>query len=90
MTRRSTPAAKTDDARFPVRIKFAVPDTGLGRDIDRVHEWLTENVGKDHFAVHSAPTIGGSAIAVHLVCVGDSQQLVDAFPQLVLANSQAY
>lgn len=86
MARRSTPAAKTDDARFPIRVKFAVPATGLGSDLDKVHVWLSENVGKGCFAVHGAPAIGGDALAVHLLNVEDAMRLVAAFEHLPLSG----
>ena len=60
MNRRSTSSAVIDDLRFAIRVKFVVPDTGLGADLDRLHEWLRANVGKDRFAVHSAARRGGS------------------------------
>lgn len=86
MPRRSTPAAKTDDARFPIRVKFEVPPTGLGRDLDRLHDWLARNVGSGRYAVHSAPRIGGDAVAVHLFNVEDATKLVAAFRHLPLAG----
>lgn len=86
MTRRSTSSARTDDLRFAVRVKFAVPSHGLGADADRLHEWLQDHVGAGRFAVHSASMTGGSAVAVHLAKPSDAVRLVRAFPQLVLAN----
>ncbi|WP_445785545.1 hypothetical protein, partial [Sphingorhabdus sp.] len=45
MPRSSTPALKTDDTRFPVRLKFAVPTSRLGWELARLHQWLTDNLG---------------------------------------------
>ena len=88
MSRRSTPAWKTDDARFPIRVKFEVPPTGLGRDLDNLNEWLASNVGSGRYAVHSAPRIGGDAVAVHLFNVEDARNLVAAFEHLPLAGGK--
>ena len=86
MSRRSTPASKADDARFPIRVKFEVPPTGLGRDLDRLNAWLASNVGSGRYAVHSAPRIGGDAVAVHLFSIEDATKLVEAFKHLPLAG----
>ncbi len=88
MPRRSTPASKTDDARFPIRVKFEVPQTGLGRDLDNLNEWLASNVGSGRYAVHSAPRIGGDAVAVHLFNIGGATKLVAAFEHLSLAGGE--
>lgn len=87
MGRRFAPASKTDDLRFAVRVKFAVPDMGMGPELDRLHEWLRANIGSGNFAVHSAIRSGGSAVAVHLRKPADAVRLAKAFPQLELANS---
>ncbi|MBX7492671.1 hypothetical protein K3163_05570 [Qipengyuania sp. 1NDW9] len=88
--RRTTPAAKTDDARFPVRIKFKVPDTGLGADTDKAESWLLEHVGSGRFGVHNAPTIGGDAMAVHLLSVEDAMRFIAAHPKLKLAGGEEH
>ena len=41
------------------------------------------------FAVHSAPRIGGDAVAVHLFNVEDATKLVTEFAHLPLAGSEA-
>lgn len=86
--RRSTPASKTDDTKFPVRIKFKVPDTGLGADTDKAESWLLEHVGSGRFGVHNAPTIGGDAMAVHLLSVEDAMRFIASHPKLELAGGE--
>lgn len=85
MTRRSTPLAKRDDDAFPIRIKLAVPPEGLGKQLDEMNAWLRANLPAGSFAVHSARTIGGSAMAVHLVAIEDAVRFLDAFPGVLLA-----
>ena len=86
LTRRTKSAASADDLRFAIRVKFIVPDRGLGSDLDHLNAWLREHVGKERYAVRSATCKGGSAVAVHLVEPMDAVTLADSFPQLVLAN----
>ncbi len=85
MTRRTTPAAKRDDDAFPVRIKLAVPPDGLGTALDAITAWLRGNLPRDAFAVHSARTIGGDAMAVHFKGIEDAGRFLAAFPSLRLA-----
>lgn len=84
MNRRSTPSAKSDDDAFPIRVKLAVPAGGLGKDLDVMHAWLREHLSGRH-AVHSARTIGGSAMAVHFLALADAAAFLMAFPNAPLA-----
>jgi hypothetical protein len=43
--------ARDADRRFPVRIRIAVPDLGLGERLNQIGEWLDENAGADGWAV---------------------------------------
>jgi hypothetical protein len=56
MVKRSTPAKKLDDRSFAIRIRFAIPETGLSC-IPEVHNWLRDNAAND-YAIHSM-TVGG-------------------------------
>lgn len=85
MNRRSTPSAKCDDDAFPIRIKLAVPAGGLGRRLDEFIAWLRANLPRDAYAVHSARTIGGSAMAVHFLTLTDAAAFLEAFPGVPLA-----
>lgn len=85
MNRRTTPSAKRDDDAFPIRIKLAVAAEGLGRDLDAMLAWLRTNLPREAFAVHSARTIGGDAMAVHFVRIDDAVSFLKAFPDVPLA-----
>lgn len=86
MNRRSTPSAKRDDDAFPIRLKFAVPPEGLGKRLDEINAWLRDYLPAGAFAVHSARTIGGSAMAIHFVAIEDARALLQQFPDLALAR----
>lgn len=87
MARRTTPQSKTDDLAFPVRIKLAVPtQTGLGRDLDRIYDWLAEEVGAGNYACHAAPGIGCETMAIYFRCTESAAQFTSAFADLPLAD----
>lgn len=86
MNRRSTPPAKRDDDAFPIRIKLAVPPEGLGKRLDEMNAWLRANLAAGSFAVHSARTIGGSAMAVYFTDLDDARRFLEAFPDCPLAE----
>jgi hypothetical protein len=44
-------AARDAERRFPVRIRIAVPDRGLGERFNRMQEWLDQNAGADGWAM---------------------------------------
>jgi hypothetical protein len=44
-------AARDAERRFPVRIRIAVPDRGLGERLNQMHEWLDQNAGSDGWAM---------------------------------------
>lgn len=82
---RTRPQAQTDDLAFPVRIKVVIPPEGLGRLADELHAWLKREMPGAH-AVHSAPMIGGSAVAIYLRSTADAVRLTEALPDLRLAD----
>ncbi len=43
-------AARDAERRFPVRIRIAVPDRGLGDRLNQFQEWLDQNAGADGWA----------------------------------------
>ena len=86
MVRRTAPRAKTDDAAFPVRLKFQIPPLGLGKRLDDVHRWLQTEVGVGQYAVHPAPSNGSSALALHLRGLEDARRFLAHFPDLALAD----
>jgi hypothetical protein len=85
MNRRSTPSAKRDDDAFPIRIKLAVPPGGLGKRLDEITAWLRDNLSSGAYAVHSARTIGGSAMAVHFLALVDAAAFLEVFSDVPLA-----
>lgn len=89
MSRRSTPQSKTDDAAFPVRVKFEIPARGFGLRLNDVHRWLLANFGSGEYAVHPATSLGGSALAIHFREVLSAQRFLTNFPKLKLADGLA-
>jgi len=53
VTRASTRAQRQVERQFPVRVRIAVPPTGLGRQLEIMHAWLDETCGSEGWA--SAP-----------------------------------
>jgi hypothetical protein len=91
MTRRSTPQARTDDLAFPVRVKFAVPGSGI-RSIhdtlgERMREWLRRELAPGDYAWHAATSIGINATALYFRSIADAHRFVDAFPEFALADA---
>jgi putative SOS response-associated peptidase YedK len=86
MGRRTTPQKKTDDAAFPVRIRFAMPPRGFGNRLDDLHIWLGKEIGSGQYAVHSSPGIAMDALGVYVRDLACAQALLIAFPDLALAD----
>jgi len=57
------------ERRFPVRIKLAVPPTGFGARLDRMHAWLDESCGADGWAIAPAGIRGvvNDAVAIYFL-----------------------
>lgn len=95
MTRRTAPQHKTDDGAFPVRVIFAVPETGLGMKLDAIHLWLRHEVGLGDYAVHSGgrPTVGVDSMAIYFRHPKHAVALMAEFPSLKLhdgTTSESY
>lgn len=86
MVRRSTPQKKTDELAFPVRVRFEVPPRGFGMRLNDLHQWLSDEIGPGHYAVHSSYALAMDGMAVHLRLPEDATALVQAFPDFVLAD----
>lgn len=86
MVRRSTPQKKTDDNAFPIRVKVAIPERGMGMLTDAYYKWLNDNLGAGEFANHSNTTIGGSATAFYFRDLDNAREFMSAFPMLELAD----
>ena len=90
MARRSESQFKIDDRAFPIRVKFVVPPGGMGGLSDRIHLWLRENVGQLAWAWSPAHSTGcRQATAYYFRSLADAQRMVDAFPELELADGVA-
>jgi hypothetical protein len=90
MVRRSQSQFTIDDRAFPIRVKFVVPAGGMGGLSYRIHHWLKENVGHLAWAWGPAHSTGCSqATAYYFRTLADAQRLVDAFPELELADGVA-
>jgi hypothetical protein len=61
-------AARDAERRFPVRIRIAVPDRGLGDRLNRMQELLDQNAGANGWALTpsgrspSGPLVGSAGI----------------------------
>ena len=86
MSRRSTSSGKRNELVFPFRVKFVVPDTGLGFALDRMLEWLQREIGREDSAHGSQPGMGCSTLAVYFRRVDDLVRFLDAFPDAKLAD----
>lgn len=55
------------ERRFPVRIRIAVPPTGLGVRLDAIKAWLDDNCGADGWAMTPSGRRGvvNDAVAVY-------------------------
>jgi hypothetical protein len=64
-------AARDAERRFPVRIRIAIPDRGLGDRLNQMHEWLDQNAGADGWAMTPSGVRGVLNDAIS-VCLGDA------------------
>ncbi len=85
--------AQIDDLAFPIRVKLAVPGTGLGNVLSDMARWLAAELGPGEYAEWSGQTLGGNADVIHFRRVEDADRFLQAFPGLELADgtrSRAY
>ena len=61
-------AARDTERRFPVRIRIAVPPTGLGKQLTQMQDWLDHNAGADAWAITPGGERGvlNDALSIHL------------------------
>ena len=61
--------ARDTERRFPVRIRIAVPATGLGTRLTQMHEWLDQNAGADGWATtpSAESSVLNDALSIHLM-----------------------
>lgn len=87
MTRHSTANFKRDDDAFPIRIKVAVPDQGLGQLANRYQQWLRDNLDPGYYAWQSSRSIGMFATAFYFTRIEDAVAFLAAFPETQLADA---
>jgi hypothetical protein len=89
-------AAREIKRRFPVRIRVAVPNTGLGERLNQMQLWLDQNAGSDGWAMTPSGERGvlNDAISIHLAdatiasafvarwCVGHRAEAADGVFQI--------
>jgi hypothetical protein len=65
----SSAKCRETERRFPVRIRIAVPDRGLGQRLTQMHDWLDQNAGAEGWAMTPSGDRGvvNDAISIHLV-----------------------
>lgn len=86
MSKRTRAQSITDDLAFPVRVKIAVPGSGLGTTMDRMAAWLATELGPGRYACHGTQSIGTDAAALYFLSIGDAQRFAVAFPDAPLAD----
>lgn len=87
MIRRTEPQWKTDEAYFPVRVRFRVPPFGLGKLTWPMLEWLDGEVGRGDYAWHSAGrNVDRDRFAIHFRHPNPASAFVSAFPTLEIAD----
>lgn len=89
MAQHSIRQSKRDDLAFPVRVKVRVPADGLGKLLDRMQDWLNENVGAFDHACHSQPGVACSTAAYYFRNAEIALEFVRAFPAAELADGLA-
>jgi hypothetical protein len=75
------------ERRFPVRIRIAVPPTGLGQRYTQITAWLDQNCGADGWAITPSGTRGvlNDAVSVYFA----DATLASAFVARWCAGSKA-
>src|SRR5438270_6221359 len=60
-------AARDTDRRFPVRVRIAVPPTGLGKQLTQMQDWLDHNAGADGWGMTPSGERGvlNDALSIH-------------------------
>ena len=65
---RSAQIAARDTEPLPIRVRIAVPATGLGKQLSQIQDWLDHNVGADGWAMTPSGERGvlNDALSIHL------------------------
>lgn len=87
MSRRSTPQSIVDDRAFPVRMLVNVPEFGLGRLSNAMHDWLNAELGRGNYAWHAAGRVAvRDSIAFYFRSPHAAAAFSQAFPSLELTD----
>ena len=84
-------AARDTERRFPVRVRIAVPPTGLGKQLTQMQDWLDHNAGADGWGMTPSGERGvlNDALSIHFAdatiasafvarwCIGYRAEAVD-------------
>ena len=65
-TRSRSPKKKLDEARFPIRVRVAVPEEGLGNLLDELVRWLDLEAGCGNWAENSDTLPRQDAMSIYL------------------------
>jgi len=87
MAKRGEPKYKVDDRAYPVRVKVAVPATGMQGLGARIEAWLDEALGVAGWS--SGPAQSNAcvqSVAYYFRQLADAQRCLAAFPELELAD----
>jgi hypothetical protein len=80
MVRRSTSGHVLAERQFPVRLRIAVPPRGFGNQLNAMHAWLDEHVGKGNYAAHGFNQPGmPEACLWYFLDVGMGKAFADRF-----------
>jgi hypothetical protein len=87
MMRRSTPQQHLAERHFPVRVRVAVPPKGFGEQINTMHGWLDQHIGKGRHWVGADVEPGRADAALfYFVDARDAVAFIDRFACGVLVG----
>jgi hypothetical protein len=87
MVRRSAPQQHLAESYFPVRVRVAVPPKGFGQQLNTMHEWLNQHIGKDrHWVGADADRGQADAVLFYFIEVRDAVAFIDRFACGVLVG----
>jgi len=65
-TKSRSPKKKRDEQRFPIRVRFRVPEEGFGKQVDQIYSWLRLELGPDDYAWNADSLPGQDATSIYL------------------------
>jgi hypothetical protein len=81
VTRASIQAQRRAEQQYPVHVRIAVPQEGLGRQLEIMHAWLDEMCGVGGWATAPAMTgsVGNDTIALYFENAAFARAFVTRF-----------